>query len=267
MPSFKEKYGPWAVIAGGAEGLGEAYSNVLAKRKFNLLIIDNQEATLEQLATKLRSEHEISVMTLFLDLASQDAVFKIMEKTESIDAGLLVYNAAFSRVKPFLRHSGEELEQFIAVNAQTQLKLVHAFANQMIAKKRKGGILMMSSLSGLIGMQLVAPYAATKAFTWNLAEAIYHELKPKGIDVTACVAGVITTKAYLKTNPVYGRIKPKVMQPSEVAESALKNLGKKYLFIPGSANRISYFILTRLLPRKWASSIANQTMRNMYPDL
>jgi short-subunit dehydrogenase len=56
MPSFKEKYGPWAVVAGGAEGLGEAYSMALAKRKFNLLLIDNQEAALEQLAKKLSGE-------------------------------------------------------------------------------------------------------------------------------------------------------------------------------------------------------------------
>jgi uncharacterized protein len=266
MPSFKEKYGPWAVVAGGAEGLGEAYSMALAKRKFNLLLIDNQEAALEQLAKKLSGEYEISVMTLVLDLARQDAVTKIAEKTAALDAGLLVYNAAFSRIKPFLHHSPEELDQFVSVNAKTQLKLVHAFTLQLMNKKRKGGILMMSSLAGLIGMQLVAPYAATKAFTWNLAEAIHHELKPKGIDVTACVAGVIATKAYLQTNPVYGRIKPKVMQPSEVAESALQNLGKKYLFMPGTANRISYFFLTRCLPRKWASSIANQAMKKMYPD-
>jgi short-subunit dehydrogenase len=113
-------------------------------------------------------------------------------------------------------------------------------------------------------MQLVAPYAATKAFAWNLAEALHHELKPKNIDVMACVAGATATSAYLKTNPKHGLIKPQVMKPDTVAEAALKKLGKKTLFIPGYSNRLNYFILTRLLPRKLAASLANKTMGKMY---
>jgi len=122
----------------------------------------------------------------------------------------------------------------------------------------------MSSLAGLIGMQLVVPYAATKAFAWNLAEALHHEFIPYKIDVMACIAGATATPAYLKTNPRYGVLKPSVMNPSRVAELALKKLGKKTLFIPGFSNRVNYFILTRIMPRKKAASIANKTMGKMY---
>ena len=113
-------------------------------------------------------------------------------------------------------------------------------------------------------MQLVAPYAATKAFAWNLAEAIHYELKSKNIDVMACIAGATSTPAYLKTNPKYGWLKPAVMTPNEVAEGALNHLGKGGRYIPGFSNRMNYFILTRLLPRKVASSIANNMMGKMY---
>jgi short-subunit dehydrogenase len=122
----------------------------------------------------------------------------------------------------------------------------------------------MSSLAGLIGMQLVAPYAATKAFTWNLAEALHYELKQYNIDIMACIAGATATPAYLETLPQYGLIKPAVMKPDKVAEEALINLGRKTLFIPGLSNRISYFLLTRVLPRKVASAITNGTMRKLY---
>jgi len=125
----------------------------------------------------------------------------------------------------------------------------------------------MSSLAGLIGMHMVTSYAATKAFSWNLAEALHHELKPHHIDVMACIAGATATPAYMKTNPTYGLIKPSVMKPSTVAEAALKKLGKKTLFIPGYSNRLNYFILTRLLPRKIAAGIANGTMSKMYSHI
>ncbi len=42
MSTFKEKYGPWAIVAGAAEGLGKAWSVALAQRKLNLLMIDKE---------------------------------------------------------------------------------------------------------------------------------------------------------------------------------------------------------------------------------
>jgi short-subunit dehydrogenase len=54
------------------------------------------------------------------------------------------------------------------------------------------------------------------------------------------------------------------MKPEDVAEAALKKLGRKILFIPGFSNRMNYFILTRMLPRKTASRLANNTMKKMY---
>ncbi len=264
MPTFKEKYGLWAIVVGSAEGLGEAYSVSLAKRKINLVMVDKQINAMETLSHKLQKEYGIKTIQLHIDLANKNACTEIISATKNLDVGLLVYNAAYSLIKPFIDHSPQELDTFIEVNTRTQIQLVHAFSKRLIEQKKNGGILLMSSLAGLIGMQLVAPYAATKAFAWNLAEALHHELKPHKIDVMACIAGATATPAYLKTNPKYSWPKPAVMKPEQVAETALNKLGKKTLFIPGFSNRINYFILTRLMPRKMAASIANKTMGKMY---
>lgn len=263
---FKEKYGPWAVIAGSAEGLGEAWSRALAEKGMNLIMIDNQEEKLQTLAKELEENNRIHTHTLVLDLSRQKASDMIMEVVSRYNCRLLIYNAAYSLVQPFTSIKQDELDHFIDINTRTQIKLVHAFSNALIEGNKKGGIIMMSSLAGLLGMQLVAPYAATKAFAWNLAEALHHELSQHGIDVMACIAGATSTPAYLKTDPQYGRIKPQVMTPQDVAEAALAKLGKKTLFIAGRSNRINYFILTRLLPRKIASALANKTMWNMYKN-
>ena len=264
MSSFTEKYGPWAIVAGAAEGLGEAYSTALAGRKINLVMVDHQPITMKKLAEKLEQEHGIKTLQLHIDLSKRESVDQIIKKIDKLEIGLLIYNAAYSLIKPFVEHSPEELDSFVEVNARTQLQLVHAFSKQLIERKRSGGILLMSSLAGLIGMQLVAPYSATKAFTWNLAEALNHELKPYNIDVMACLAGVTNTPDFRKSKPNFGLIKPAIMSPIDVAEGALKNLGKKARYIPGFSNRLNYFILTRLMPRKMASSIANKMMWKMY---
>jgi len=261
---FIEKYGSWSVIAGSAEGLGEAWSRALAQKGMNLIMIDHQEDKLYSLSDNLKKEHGIETIPLHIDLSEQNAADRIMEHCRSFNCRLLIYNAAFSRIKTFTSHTEEELRYFIGINTYTQLHLVHAFSKHLIEKRQGGGIILMSSLAGLIGMQLVAPYAATKAFAWNLAEAISHELKPHHIDVMACIAGATATPAYLMTKPAYGRLKPLVMKPADVVESALHKLGRRTLFIPGSSNRFNYFILTKLLPRKFASGIANNTMKKMY---
>lgn len=267
MNNFLLKYGPWSIVVGAAEGLGEAFSIALAKRKMNLVMVDNRSTELESLATKLKNKFAIKTTTIHLDLNRNDAVKTILETVKILEIGLLIYNAAFSQIKPFVKYTTKELDGFLTVNASTQIKLIHAFANNLIAKEKAGGVIMMSSLAGLIGMQLVAPYAATKAFTWNLAEALNCELKPYHIDVMACISGATATPTYLKSNPKYGFIKPLVMKSESVAEASLDNLGKRALFIPGFTNRLNYFVLTRLLPRKIATSIANKAMGEMYAHL
>jgi uncharacterized protein len=265
--TFLEKYGDWAVVAGAAEGLGKAWSESLAKRKMNIVMVDNQPDLLDQLAKKLEKEDQIQIIRLHLDLGKPDAYKDIIDNIQNINCRLLVYNAAYSLVKPFMKVTTAELDNFIGINTRTQIKLVHSFADYLIGKKNGGGILLMSSLAGLIGMHMVTAYAATKAFSWNLAEALHYELKPHQIDVMGCIAGATATPAYLKTNPKYGFIKPLVMKPEAVTEAALNKLGKKTLFIPGFSNRLNYFILTHLLPRKMAANIANSTMGNMYKHL
>jgi len=264
MTKFRERYGDWAMVAGSAVGLGKSFSESLAAQGFNLVMIDNRENQLLSLSNTLANDYGIQTIPLNIDLFQEDAVEIIMEKTANQVIRLLIYTAAFSQIKKFENNTSDDLNHYIKINVGTPLKLVHVFTNRLIAKNQSGGILMMSSLAGLLGMQYIAPYAASKAFIWNLAESLHHELKPHKIDVMACIAGATATEAYLGTNPKYGFIKPQVQQPAAVAELALKNLGKKALFIPGFSNRFNYFILTRLLPRKMASYFANRTMKSMY---
>lgn len=265
MQLFNKKYGSWALIAGAAEGLGEAFSMELAKRKMNLMMVDKQAEKMTILADRLEKEFNIQTVCIQIDLSRIDSSEKIIKVTEQMDCRILIYVAAFSRVKSFLNNSELEIDQYIDINCRTQTKLVHAFALKL-KKEGGGGILLMSSLAGLIGMQLITPYAATKAFAWNLAEALHHELKPYKIDVMACIAGATSTPAYLSSSPKYGYFKPQIMKPKDVAAEALKQLGKKALFIAGFSNRLNYFFLTRLLPRQLASSIANRVLARMYLD-
>ena len=262
--NFRNKYGSWALVIGAAEGIGEAYTTVLAMQKINVIMVDKQVEKMENLSQRITNKFKVKTVQLAIDLRESDAVQNIFEVLKEYTCRLMIYNAASSLIKPFIDHSEKEIIDILDINATKQILLVHSFIKYLTGINETGGIIMMSSLAGLIGMQLVSPYAATKAFTWNFAEALHYELMPKQIDVMACVAGATSTPSYLKTAPHYGFIKPSVMEPMSVAQKSLRKLGKKAIFIPGLSNRLNYFILTRLLPRKIAGKFVNRAMLNMY---
>jgi short-subunit dehydrogenase len=267
MTDFLERFGQWGMVAGAAEGLGAAFCEELARKGMNVIMVDTNEIGMESLATRLEKTFNIKTRQLVLDLAENDAPEKSMEAMKDLDCRLLVYNAAYSRVKPFLSAYPAELDLYIRVNTRTPLKLVHSFAHKLKADKKSGGILLMSSLAGLWGTRLVATYSGTKAFNLLLAEALFNELKPYQIAVSACCAGATATPGYLGTNPQYGFIRPSVMDPGRVASFAIKKLGKKTLIIPGFLNLMTYFMLTRILPRRMAAGLVNRTMGRTYRDL
>lgn len=267
MEKFIHKYGQWAIVAGAAEGLGEAFSESLSKLGMNLIMVDYQHEKMEILARQLESAYGIKTKCVYADLKDKKSVSEIMDCMPGLDCRLLIYVAAFSRVKPFLSLHEDELDSFLQVNCSTQLHLIQKFSKSLTDDKKGGGIVLMSSLSGLMGVPLVATYAASKAFTWNLAESLQHELKKYDIDIMSCIAGVTSTPTFLSTDPKFGKIPVSVLSPEKVVDNTLANLGKKTLYIPGFSNRLNYFILTRLLPRRFAAKIANIGMGKMYPGI
>jgi len=162
MNAFREQYGPWAVIAGASVGLGEAFARQLARRGLNLLLIARGQAALDALAAELRAAHGIAVRTLPTDLARPDLLTAVQDVAAHLEVGLLVYNAAFSTIGPFLDHPVEEHLRVIDVNCRAPVLLAHHFGRAMAGRKR-GGIVLMTSTAGSQGGPWIAAYAASKA--------------------------------------------------------------------------------------------------------
>ncbi|HPU03676.1 MAG TPA: SDR family NAD(P)-dependent oxidoreductase, partial [Rhodoglobus sp.] len=166
--------------------------------------------------------------------------------------GLLVYDAAHAPIGRFEDVPEDQLAQAVSVNVRTPLLLAKLLSGPMIERGR-GGIVLMSSLAGGQGSPNIAAYAATKAFNAILAEGLWKELKPRGIDVLACLAGAILTPGYREAEG--GRPAPGTLEAAEVAEQTLRALGKGPMVVPGVVNKVGRFVLTRLLSRRAAIDI------------
>ena len=256
---FREKYGPYALVAGGSDGLGAAYAEALAQRGLNLVLMAREKKRLEAAANRLKEKYSIDVITFAVDLADYEKVKSLIAglglKAAKVSIGLLVYNAAFAPIGLFENTSEEHLSLAAAVNVRAPLLLARLLSAPMI-KNQRGGIVLMSSLAGAQGSPKLAAYAATKAFNAVLAEGLWKELKPRGIDVIGCCAGAILTPGYQQAEQ--SKAAPGTLPARDVAEQTLNALGKGPIVIPGAVNKTARFVLTRVLTRKAAIGIMSK---------
>lgn len=259
-----KKYGEWALIAGGSEGIGAAYANALAIEGIHLVLVARNAEKLNLFANSVRERFKIEVLCIPCDLADPDAPENIIEQLDGRHIGFFIYNAGLSYIGKFEENTEEHHRQIMQINVVTQTKLVQALGTKMLAKG-KGAVVIMASLAGMQGTGFISAYAATKAYNKVLAESLYYEWKDRGVDVIACVAGATATPNYLNTKPDDpGLIKPTVQNPEQVVNECLKRLGKTPSFICGFGNKLASLFMHRLFPRKIAVRIMGDTTRKMY---
>jgi short-subunit dehydrogenase len=259
MHDFKSQYGPWAIVAGASEGLGAAFAEELAKRGLNLILLARRLDKLQVLSDKLKSKYQIEIKHHSIDLSDHEQTrYFVSQLGKKI--GLLVYNAAYAPIDYFENISEEDLIKIVDVNIKAPLMLSKLVINPMI-ERRKGGIVLMSSLAGTQGSPKIATYAASKAFNAIFAEGIWKELKKHGVDVIASCAGAINTPGY--KNAQNAKDAPGTLNPNQVAEETLNSLGKGPTIIPGFTNKMAHWFMGRLFPRKWAISIMENNTKHL----
>jgi len=258
--NFNEKYGPWALIAGASEGIGAAYARQIAKKGLNLVLIARRREPLSALAQEITHTYAVDVRTVALDLGSPNLVSLLDDAAGGLDIGLCVYNAAASNLGHFADVSLANKMQEIDINVRGPMTLADYFVPRLIARG-KGGLILMTSIAGLGGSSVVATYAATKSFMRVLAEGLWAELKPHGVDVLACVAGATDTPNYQATKPDGNA---PTQTPDEVVSLALVSLGRGPVVISGFANKIVSFLFGRVLPKSVSVRLMSAQLQRLY---
>ena len=259
---FRDRYGPWALVAGGSEGLGAAFAEQIAALGLNLLLVARRAELLESTAARLRDSARIEVCTAATDLGSAAGLAEVSRLAQGREIGLLVCNAASSYEGPYFGASLAKYRHVIDTNCYGALALIDMVAGPMM-ERRRGGIIVMSSMAAFQGSPYVTVYSATKAFLLSLAEGLAVELRPKGVDVLACCPAVVRTPNYLATRPTDAKPTPVDIEPAPAARETLRALGHRTVLIPGAKVRMAHLAM-RLMPRGAAVSMMAGSTRAMY---
>jgi len=259
--SFVAKYGPWALVTGASRGVGAEFARQLAAKGLNLVLVATNTELLCERALELEQDYGIQTRVVTLDLACEDVVEQLAPLVEDVEIGLLVSNAAISTVAPFLRLSPEYLVRQLHVNSRAGLMLVRFFAPRMVTSGR-GGIILMSSGSAQHGTPLSANYSGTKAFNLMLAEALWYELRPSGVDVLGVMLGATHSDGWDGNNPQPDPLVPVGDAAPAVAE-ALRALGRRPSVATGRMNRLGYAVMS-IVSRGRAVKMLGSSMYKMF---
>jgi short-subunit dehydrogenase len=234
---FVQKYGPWALIAGGSEGVGACFARKLAERGLNLVLLARKPEPLEEVAQQVRSNSDVQVRTASLDLTVPDILDRVRALTDDIEVGLLIYNAGVISPSPFLDRSLDRNLQTLRLTVTGPVVLAHHFGTKMRERKR-GGIIILGSMSSFAGSLNYSLYSASKAFDVMFGEGLWVELRPHGVNVLSLIIGLTRTPAFKRAGGLeLEKAGYPVMEPDEVAQEGLDNLENGPTWIVGEHNR------------------------------
>jgi hypothetical protein len=226
-----DRHGPWAIVVGGSEALGASFAHKIGEAGINVVLVARKPEPLEAVAESVRAAHGVEVRTLSLDLARADMLDRIREVTDDVDIGLVIYNAgAAHRTGAFLDGTLDDALRTARVNAIGHLTLAHHFGTKLVARGR-GGIIIIGSIAGQAGGIGIVTYCASKAFAQILAEGLWAELKPFGVDVLEVPLGAMNSPAMARIGISYTPDRNPA-DPDAQAQEILDNLQNGPVFVP-----------------------------------
>jgi len=182
-----------AVVTGAAQGIGKAIAVSLARKGASLVVCDINLDLASETAREIETGGGRS-LALKSDVTNlTDAEQMIKEAAEhfgSVD--ILVNNAGITKDNVLLRMKEEQWDQVMAVNLKGTFNCTKAAIKVMLRQKR-GTVINIASITGLMGNPGQANYSASKAGVIGFTKAVAREYAERGITVNAVAPGFIAT--------------------------------------------------------------------------
>jgi NAD(P)-dependent dehydrogenase (short-subunit alcohol dehydrogenase family) len=182
--------GKRVIVTGAGKGIGRATAVMLANRGASVIALTRSAADLETL------EAEIGCRSIAVDFADPEATRAAAKA--ALPADLLVNNAGFTELDPFLELPDAHLDLLYAVNTRAPMIVAQEYARALVARSAKGAIVNVSSVSAFVGFRDHAAYCASKAGLDGLTRVMAVELGPQGIRVNAVDPTVTLTPMAIK---------------------------------------------------------------------
>jgi len=186
--------GKKALVTGAARGIGKAISLTFAQHGADLALVDLDQEPLEEVSKQI-TELGGKALPIVADISQIDQMEKLTAQTlrelEWID--ILVNNAGIGIYKPAEELTVEDWDKVLSVNLKGSFFLSQMVGKHMIARK-SGKIISISSQAGVVGIEGLAAYGASKAGIILYTKVLAVEWGKYGISVNAIAPTSIRTR-------------------------------------------------------------------------
>jgi len=193
-----------AIITGAARGIGRAIALELAQRGCNIAF--NYARSAEAASSLVKEIESLGRRALAIqaDVADAKAARALVDQTKEVlgSVDYLVNNAGITRDKLLLMMSEEDWDAVLDTNLKGVFNCTKPAVNLMLRQKR-GSILNITSISGVVGMAGQVNYSSSKAGMIGFTKALAKEIGRRGINVNALALGFIETDMTASLPPEY----------------------------------------------------------------
>lgn len=189
-----------ALVVGAGSGIGEASAHGLAAFGARVLCADINAEAVQRVAEAI-GDH---ATPLVMDIRSAESIAQALREAPPID--VLVCTPSINVRKPLLQLSEEEFDRVVSLNLRGTFLVLRHVAQGMAVRKR-GSIIVFSSIRGDVVEPGQGAYAATKAGVRQLCRALAAELGPHNVRVNLIAPGIVETPltAQIRNHPDWYR--------------------------------------------------------------
>lgn len=239
--------GKHTVITGGSSGIGLSFAKLVAGYGGKATLVARRKSVLEDArASILAAQPRAEVGILELDVANANDVAERMDRLLAEGPiEHLVNNAGIVMPGRFLELPLEQFRKMMDVNFFGTVQMCKAVLPSMV-KSRRGHVLNVSSLAGVIGIYGYTPYAASKFALRGFSEALRAEMWPSGVRVSLCLPPDTDTPQLAfenehkpaETKAIAGTVK--TLSPEAVAHSMAEGMARgSFEIYPDVTSRVS----------------------------
>ena len=234
-----------AIITGASDGIGAAFTRLLIKKGWKVIGISRSSGKLRALSKSILSNKQ-SFKYFPSDVQDFKKLKTIAKEVEVPD--LLFLNAGIYSPVNASEINLNVYKNHLNVNYLGVLNSYEAFLPGLL-KKKNGHIIIMSSVSGWIGLPKAAAYGPTKAALRSFAQSVRYDLNPKGIKVQLCSPGFVDTQA-TSINDFY---MPGLMNVEEAANLIFKYMSSNKFEFSFPSTFSTFMKIFSYLPDKVSS--------------
>ena len=183
------------IVTGASRGIGRELAKELAKKEYTIIANYNKsEKQAQELKDELEKEN-IKIDIFKADVSKRTEAQKLVEYTikkyGKID--VLINNAGISQIKEFTQLTDEDWNYMINTNLNSVFYMTQESCKNMIHNK-KGCIINISSIWGVIGASCEVHYSVSKAGIDSMTKSLAKELGPSNIRINSIAPGIINTE-------------------------------------------------------------------------